>query len=102
MHVVVVSMHVKSEYTNDFINATLENVRESLREKGVVRFDLLRQADDPRRYLLFEVYQEKDDHIRHKESLHYKRWATVVEPMMAEPRTRTIHESVFPQESGWG
>ena len=101
MHAVVISIHVRPECIKGFAAATLENVRETLKERGVARFDLLRQADDPGRFLLVEVYRQAEDHARHKETPHYKRWAAAAEPLMAEPRTRTIYESVFPKESGW-
>jgi len=101
MHVVVVSIHVAAAKVEQFLAATLENVRETLKESGVVRFDLLRATDDPTRFLLVEVYHGPQDHLSHKETAHYKRWAAAAEPMMSEPRTRTIYQSAFPRESGW-
>ena len=101
MHVVVVSIRVRPDRVAEFIESTHDNVRETLKENGVLRFDLLRQRDDPTRFLLFEVYRQAEDHARHKETPHYQRWAAVAEPMLAEPRTRIIYESAFPRESGW-
>ena len=101
MHIVVVSIHVKPESVAGFLEATLDNVRETLKEEGVARFDLLRESGDPTRFLLVEVYRKAEDHARHKESSHYQRWSSLAEPMMAESRTRKIYESVFAYESGW-
>ena len=101
MHIVMVSLHIKPESINQFLAETLENVRETLKEPGVRRFDLLRQADDPARFLLVEVYLRAEDHARHKETAHYRRWAAAADPMMVEPRTRIFYQSVFPKESGW-
>ncbi len=44
MHVVIVSISVKHDRIDKFLAATLHNVRETLREPGVRRFDLLREA----------------------------------------------------------
>jgi autoinducer 2-degrading protein len=101
MHVVIVSIHVNDIGVDDFLGATLRNVRESLKEPGVKRFDLLRQADDPTCFLLVEVYRSADDHVRHKGTAHYQRWAEEVETLLAGPRSRTLYQSCFPRESGW-
>jgi len=101
MHVLLVHLRVKPEKAEEFIAMTRENVHETLKEQGVLRFDLLHQTDDPGHFLLFEVYRQAEDHARHRETAHYKRWNAAAEPLMMEPRTRTILHSVFPQASGW-
>ena len=101
MHVLLVSMRVKPEKAEEFIALTRENVTETLKEDGVVRFDLVRQADDPGHFLLFEVYRRAEDHARHRQTPHSKSWNAAAEPLMLEPSRRTIYESVFPRESGW-
>jgi len=101
MHIVLVSIHVRAQTIDEFLAATRDNVRESLQEKGVARFDVLRHAEDPNRFLLVEVYRQAQDQVLHKETAHYKRWAAAVEPLLAEPRTRIVYQSAFPQESGW-
>ena len=55
----------------------------------------------PRDFVLVEVYGTPEDHARHKESSHYKRWAEEVEPWLSAPRSRTIYESCLPRQSGW-
>jgi quinol monooxygenase YgiN len=101
MHVLVVSIHVKPGKADEFAALTRVNVVETLKESGVVRFDLLQQADDPDRFALFEVYRNPGDHAAHKMTAHYRAWNLAAEPLMAEPRSRMIYSSVFPQESGW-
>ena len=101
MYILYVGIHIKPGLVDAFKAATLDNVRETLKEDGVVRFDLICQADDATRFALFEVYRDARDHILHKDTLHYRRWSQAVEAMLVEPRTRTIYESVFPEQSGW-
>lgn len=91
-----VYIHVKPEYVEDFREATIENVRNSLEEPGIAAFYLLQEADDPTRFELVEVYRTPDDPARHKETPHYHKWAETVTPMLAEPRSRTRYISVFP------
>ena len=101
MYIVHVHVHVKPDQIEDFKAATLENAHNSLQEPGVARFDVIQQADDPTRFVLVEVYRTADDPARHKETTHYNRWRDVVEPMLAEPRTRTVYANVFPVEEDW-
>jgi autoinducer 2-degrading protein len=101
MLVVHVFVHVKPEGIEAFEAATIENARNSLKEPGVARFDVLQQKDDPSRFVLVEVYRTSDDPARHKETAHYQKWRDTVADMMAEPRTSVKYSNLFPDEEGW-
>jgi len=102
MLVVHVYVHVKPEFVEAFRDATLENASKSVREPGVARFDVIQQSDDPTRFVLVEVYRTVDDPARHKETAHYQSWRDTVAEMMAEPRSSTRYDNVFPDDKGWG
>ncbi len=102
MYIVHVFIHTKPEAVEAFKIASSENARNSLKEPGVARFDLLQQSEDPTRFVLVEVYRTQNDAALHKETAHYNRWRESVETMMAEPRSRILYENVFPDEAGWG
>ncbi|MEE9934451.1 MAG: antibiotic biosynthesis monooxygenase, partial [Deltaproteobacteria bacterium] len=55
MIVTVVSVVVKPEDVDRFIEATLENHRQSREEKGNLRFDVLQHRDDPTAFTLYEA-----------------------------------------------
>jgi autoinducer 2-degrading protein len=101
MFIVHVFVHVKPEQVDAFKTATLENARNSVREPGIARFDVIQQQDDPTRFLLVEVYRTPDDPAKHKETAHYQKWRDTVADMMAEPRTSIKYANVFPDEQGW-
>ncbi len=101
MLIVHVHARVKPECVEAFREATVENAQNSVLEPGVVRFDVIQQADDPTRFILVEVYRTPEDPARHKETAHYKKWRDAVEPMMAEPRRSVRYENVFPETKGW-
>jgi (4S)-4-hydroxy-5-phosphonooxypentane-2,3-dione isomerase len=84
-----------------FKAATVENARNSVREPGIARFDVIQQADDPTRFVLVEVYRTAADPARHKETAHYLAWRDTVVDMMAEPRTSSKYHNIFPDEQGW-
>lgn len=101
MIIVHAHVHVKPDSVESFEAATLENARDSVREPGVVRFDVMRQDDDPTRFLLIEVYRTADDPARHKATAHYAAWRDAVESMMAEPRRSVRYHAIFPGASEW-
>src|SRR5262245_46192065 len=101
MLIVHVHVHVKPESVDEFRAATLENARNSVREPGVVRFDIIQQEDDPTRFVLLEIYRTPEDPARHKATAHYAAWRDTVEPMMAEPRRGVKYGATFPEPSSW-
>ena len=101
MLVVHVFVHIKPDQVEAFEAATLENARNSIREAGIARFDVIRQQDEPTRFVLVEVYRTADDPARHKETAHYQKWRDAVADMMAEPRSSIKYGNVFPDEQGW-
>lgn len=102
MFIVHVFAHIKPDRVEAFRAATLENARNSVKEPGIARFDVIQQQDDPTRFVLVEVYRTPQDANKHKETAHYQKWRDAVADMMAEPRTSIKYTNVFPNEQGWG
>jgi len=98
MLVVLVHIHVKVDQVDAFQAACVENARNSLLEPGVVRFDVLRQQDDPTNFTLVEIYRTPEAPAAHKHTDHYKKWAGTVADMMAAPRYSVKYENVFPED----
>lgn len=101
MLIVHVHAHVKPQFIDAFKQATVENGRNSVKEPGIARFDLIQQADDPARFILVEVYRTAQAPAQHKETSHYQTWRDRVAPMMAEPRTSVKYSNIFPADEGW-
>lgn len=101
MLVAMIYIHVKPEHVEAFKAATIENARNSVQEAGVTRFDVIQQAEDPTRFVLYEVYQAEDAVAKHRETAHYQTWRDIVADMMAEPRSRVEFRNVFPDDAGW-
>ena len=101
MLIVHVFVHIKLQKIEDFKAASIENARESIKEPGIARFDVIQQKDDPTRFVLVEVYRTSDDPARHKETAHYQKWRDTVADMMAEPRSAVKYTNIFPDEQGW-
>lgn len=101
MLIIHVHVHVHPDHAHAFLAATLENARHSVREPGVVRFDVLRQADDATRFVLVEIYRDAGAPAKHKETAHYAAWRDEVAPMMASPRSSVKYEATYPPDERW-
>ena len=98
MFIVHVHVSVKSQFVEDFKKATVENASNSIKEAGVLRFDVIQQEDDHTRFVLVEVYKSVEASAAHKETAHYARWRDTVAEMMAEPRQGIKYTTIFPTE----
>ena len=101
MYIVHVFFFFIPHYTPDLIKASIENARESVKESGISRFDVLQDQENPNRFVLNEVYRTIEDPARHKETAHYKCWKDVVTEMMAGPRSKQIYGNLFPLDKDW-
>ena len=97
----IVHVHVKPESVVDFRQATVENARASVQERGVARFDVVEHQEDATRFVLIEVYRSPEAAAAHKETAHYAKWRDTVATMMAEPRQSVKYSAVFPDPEGW-
>ncbi|WP_375761557.1 putative quinol monooxygenase [Corallococcus exercitus] len=99
--VVHVHVHVLPQHVDAFLQATLANARESVKEPGIARFDVCQDNEDPTRFVLVEAYRSPDAPAAHKETAHYLTWRDTVAPMMAEPRTARRYANRFPDDAAW-
>lgn len=101
MLVVHIQIRVKPEFIEAFKALTIENAQSSIQEPGIARFDFVQQQDDATRFVLVEAYRSPDAVTAHRATPHYAKWRDAVEPMMAEPRQRALHDAVFPAPQDW-
>ena len=100
MIVRIIDVHVKEQSIEEFKRATVRNRAGSMREPGVLRFDLLQSDTDPQHFILYEVYRDERATLDHKETEHYQRWRDAVEPMMARKRESTACTPIAPADPG--
>lgn len=97
MFIACVSVYVKPEHREAFIEASLENARNTRKEPKNLRFDVLQGLEDPDRFFLYEVYRDEGGMDDHKTTSHYQTWRETVEKMMAKPREGVKHKNIFPE-----
>ena len=102
MIVVCVHVHVQPEHRESFIEATLENAARTIYEPGNLRFDVLQQADDPDRFVLYEVYRDQAAFDAHCQAPHFIQWRDLTKDWTVEPRTPMVtFQPAYPAPSAW-
>ena len=97
-----VNIHVRPDVIGSFINATSANHSESVKEPGNLRFDLIQQADDPARFMIYEAFESDEAAAYHKTTAHYLLWRDLVTDFMAEPRKGVKYNIIIPNDrSEW-
>jgi autoinducer 2-degrading protein len=97
MIVTLVHVHVKPEHIDAFIRTTSKNHFESVKETGNLRFDMLQNAADPSKFVLYEAYKDEESAAAHKKTAHYLKWRDAVADWMATPREGVKYTGLFPQ-----
>ncbi len=78
MFIVLVQVQVKQELLGEFKPAILTNAARSVeRDPGCVRFDVLQREDDPARWVFYEVYDNENAWVQHRNSAHFLEFKTV-------------------------
>ena len=98
MYVTLVNVVVKEPHIEEFITATRINHEQSIQEDGNMRFDILQSPDQPAHFILYEAYKTRQHAAAHKETQHYTVWRETVADWMAEPRSGTVYNGLYPAE----
>ena len=99
--IVHVQVHVKPDAVAAFRAATLANAQASVKSRGSSASISCNRVRIPTRFVLVEVYKNPDAPAAHKETAHYLAWRDAVDVLMAEPRTSTKYQNIFPDDGGW-
>ena len=97
MFVTLVHCHVKPDDADAFADACRANHEASTREPGNIRFDVLRLAEDPTRFVLYEWYVYEAAARAHKETPHYAAWRDATADMFMEPRHGVRYVGLCPE-----
>ncbi len=93
---IVVRVEPKPDKLEAFLELATYDATNSRKEPGCVRFDVLRQNDNPHRFAFYEVYRDEDAVKAHQQTAHYARWKKEIEAIQAYPRTSDKFSTVDP------
>jgi autoinducer 2-degrading protein len=101
VHAVIVSLRVKPDMVDRFLEVMGENSRASRRdEPGCLRFDVHRDKDDPHHFLLYELYADERAFTEaHRAAPHYQQWrAAAAELLEPGGQVNTFATPAFPAD----
>jgi autoinducer 2-degrading protein len=99
MIVTFVNVWVTPDHISEFIAATTENHKSSIKEPGNLRFDVLQDTNDPAKFVIYEAYESDAAAAAHKDTDHHKRWRDTVAGWMAQPRKGEKHIILAPTDA---
>ena len=103
VYTVIVSLRVRPDMVDRFLEAMRENSRASRRdEPGCLRFDVVQDNDDSNHFLLYEIYEDEAAFEAHRAAPHFPRWREAAAVCLREHggQTNTYCTPVFPRASG--
>lgn len=102
MYVVVVSIQVKPEHREQWIEATFGDARGSVaNERGCLRFDVIQHNQDPNKFYFYEVYVDEAAFNTHLTMPHFITWRDTVEDWYAAPNVVGKGHNLFPSDADW-
>ncbi|HEY1886217.1 MAG TPA: putative quinol monooxygenase [Roseiarcus sp.] len=88
---VLVEFLVKPSFIAQFRDLIAANAKASLeREMGCKRFDVLVEPEEPRRFVLYEIYEDEAAFDDHLVSSHYQSFADAIENQIEERSVRRL------------
>lgn len=89
--VVLVEFLVKPSFVGRFRDLISDNAKASLeRERGCRRFDVLFDPKEPRRFVLYEIYDDEATFDEHLASVHYRSFASAIEDEIEQRSVRRL------------
>jgi (4S)-4-hydroxy-5-phosphonooxypentane-2,3-dione isomerase len=89
--VVLVEFLVKPAFVRQFRDLIAANAQASLeREAGCKRFDVLFDPNEPRRFVLYEIYTDEAAFDDHRASSHYLSFADAIEDGIEQRSIRRL------------
>ncbi len=74
MIAIVVTLEAKPGCADALIEALAENAQDSRQEPGCLKWEFSRHLENPDKFAIYEVYQDKEAVQAHYDSAHFKRW----------------------------
>lgn len=98
MFVLVVSLKVKPDMQQQFLEVARDDATSSVRdEPGCVRFDVLQDRNDPNHFYFYEVYHDEAAFQAHTQMPHTGRWREASTVVLAEPSQAVRCDTVSPE-----
>jgi len=93
--VLAVMIRIKPENVEPFMAQVLANAREARKELGCRQFEVLVDAADRAKVMLFEIYDDEKAFQAHQQTPHFKKYVAEAVPLL-ESRERHMLQRAIP------
>ncbi len=98
----LIEVHVKESALDEFLKIIKNDAIRSVQdEPGCLRFDVLRDNDDPQKFYFYEVYKDKAAQAAHRQMPHFAAWAKFVEHGLDREVVRHTTTNFHPPDTEW-
>jgi autoinducer 2-degrading protein len=98
----LIEVHIKPSALDDFLEVIkYDAVHSEGDEPGCLRFDVLRDNDDPLKFYLYEVYKDDAARLAHRENPHFARWTKFIETGVEGEIVRHTTTNFHPTDAEW-
>jgi autoinducer 2-degrading protein len=93
---IIVRIEPKPDKIEAFLELATYDARNSRKEPGCLRFDVLRVLDNPAKFAFYEVYKDEAAVQAHRQTEHFARWNREIEALQAVPRSSEKFSTIDP------
>jgi quinol monooxygenase YgiN len=92
--VLAVMLRIKPENVERFMAQVLANGREARKEPGCRQFEVLVDAADRTKVMLFEVYDDEKAFEDHQQTPHFKKYLAEAVPLLASRERHVLQRAL--------
>jgi quinol monooxygenase YgiN len=92
--VLAVMLRIKPENVERFMAQVLANGREARKEPGCRQFEVLVDAADRTKVMLFEVYDDEKAFEAHQQTPHFKKYVAEAVPLLASRERNVLQRAL--------
>ena len=92
--VLVVNIRIKPESVDNFMGKLFANAREARKEPGCRQFEVLVDAADRTKVMLFEVYDDDKAFEAHQQTPHFKKYLAESVPLLASRERHMLRRAL--------
>ena len=93
--VLLVNIRIKPESVERFMKGIAENARAARKEPGCRQFEVLVDAKDKTRIVLFEVYDDDQAFEAHQQTPHFKKYLAEAVPLLASRERQVLSKAAL-------
>ncbi len=98
----LIEVHVKKSALDEFLKIIKHDAEHSeTDEPGCLRFDVLRDDEDPLKFYFYEVYRDEEARQAHRKTPHFAEWAKFLEHGLEGEVVRHATTNFHPTDANW-